>query len=433
MTCRQAAAWCALGLLAVLVSVADAAAQDEASARALRRWAAAVAEHQPGSPDASAAFTASLTFAHRYALNPAMEFFLKALRGDVASSRDAAQRQILDLALAVRRDPGVEPFIRRAAILHTDAALFANRLPIPDDYAVAPEMTARPKRQAPSALLSTRRAVMQADGRIIGQTSGDWNWPFARYLLDLLVPAASRLIAPDRDFVAAWYHAADAYLMASGNLAELRPQLQHAGMVLPDDPRILFDRACYSESFGLAYTQALRDDPTLRASREVEIEIPSEESANGEAEQLFRRVLTVDAAYSEAGVRLARLLERSGRYEDAAAEAARALASPADRQVGYLAHLVAGRAASALGRSNEALEHYTAALTLFPDAQSALVGASQAALMRSDVAASIAFAQRLGERSREPSADPWWSYRLGAGRDAAALIKALWTRMKKPS
>jgi tetratricopeptide (TPR) repeat protein len=427
MAHRQAA-WLALVLLVVLVSAADARGQDEASARALRRWVDAVVQHQPGSADASAAFTASLSFDQRLELNPAMELFVKGLRGDMRSSRDAAQRQIIDLCLALRRDPGADSFVRRAVILHTDSALFANRLPPPDESAAPPGRATR--RPPSSPLLSIRRAVTEADGRILGRTRGDWNWPFARYLLETLMPSASSQVAPDRDFVAAWYHAADAYLMASGNLAEMRPQLQQASIVLADDPHVLFDRACYSEAFGLPSMQALRDDATLRYARDIEVGIPSEDSANAEAERLFRRVIAADAGYGEAHLRLARLLERQGRYEDAAAEIARALAAPADRQGSYLAHIVAGRIDAARRRPSEALAHYSAALALFADAQSALLGASEAALMTSDVNAAVSFAQRLGPRSRELSSDPWWSYRLGAGRDAAALIGGLWTRTR---
>jgi tetratricopeptide (TPR) repeat protein len=429
MVRRQAAAF-AFGLLALLFYAPAARGQDEASAQALRRWAAAVVRHQPGSADASAAFVASLTYGQRLQLNPAMELFLKVLRGENGSRADAAQRAIADLCAAVRKDPGAEAFIRRAAVLHTDAAVFATRLPRPDESA-QPPAAARRGRQASTPLMSSRRTVMQIDGRIVGQSHADWNWGFARYLLDLLMPSAVRSIAPDRDFVALWYHAADAYLMASGNLAELRPQLDQAGGVLPDDATILFDRACYAEAFGLPYNQALRDDPTAHDRHVIAVAIPSESRANDEAEGLFRRVLAVDERSTEARVRLARLLARNGRHEEAAAEAARALASPGDRVVGFFAHLVAGRSASALGHDADALEHYTSALTLFPDAQSALVGASRAAVMTGDVGAAVSFAQRLGLRSQILSSDPWWSYRLGAGRDAAALMSAVWAQARQ--
>jgi tetratricopeptide (TPR) repeat protein len=326
----------------------------------------------------------------------------------------------------------VESFIRHAAILHTDAAVFAARLPSADQEVQAPGAAARVRAQRPTPLIANRGTVTQIDGRIVGQSRADWNWGFARYLLDLLLPSAVRTIAADREFVAAWYHAANAYLMATGNLAELRPQLQRAAAVLPDDAHILFDRACYAEAFGLAYNQAVRDDPKRSIVRSVDIEIPAESSANSEAEGLFRRVLAVDPGYGEARVRLARVLERNGRHDEAAAELTRVPAAGAgDRVVNYFAHLVAGRVVTSLERPGDALERYSAALTLFPDSQSALVGASQAAAMAGDVAKALSFTQRLGPRSRVPSADPWWSYRLGAGRDATVLMAAVWSQARE--
>jgi len=75
---RRGAAIVALVLAALCAARLDAAAQDEASARALGRWADAVLHHRPGSPDASAAFTASLTLAQRAELNPADDATLAA-------------------------------------------------------------------------------------------------------------------------------------------------------------------------------------------------------------------------------------------------------------------------------------------------------------------------------------------------------------------
>ena len=95
------------------------------------------------------------------------------------------------------------------------------------------------------------------------------------------------------------------------------------------------------------------------------------------------------------------------------------------------ADLVAGRVASAQSRFPASLEHYVSALTLFPDAQSALLGASQAAAMTGDVETALSFVHRLGSRSKAYESDPWWSYQLGSGREVKALIAALWARVEK--
>ena len=81
--------------------------------------------------------------------------------------------------------------------------------------------------------------------------------------------------------------------------------------------------------------------------------------------------------------------------------------------------------------AHESFGHYRAALAIFPDAQSALVGASQAAVMATDVPAAMTLVQKLGESTARFDADPWWNYHLGAGRDVDDLMAALWARVPK--
>ena len=75
--------------------------------------------------------------------------------------------------------------------------------------------------------------------------------------------------------------------------------------------------------------------------------------------------------------------------------------------------------------------HYQEASALYPDAQSPLVGGSQAALAASDVPAALAPVARLGARSTIFTADPSWQYHLGSGRDAEALLRALWASVPR--
>jgi len=46
----------------------------------------------------------------------------------------------------------------------------------------------------------------------------------------------------------------------------------------------------------------------------------------------------------------------------------------------------------------------------------------------SDVPAAQSFAQRIKPLPNGAPQDPWWYYRLGAGRDVDALIAIIWTR-----
>jgi tetratricopeptide (TPR) repeat protein len=416
----------------LLLAYAPAAqAQSTQSVNALRRWIDAVRAHAPGQADAAAGVAAGFTYADRLELNPAMQLFLKVMRGEAVATRTDAQRRTVELFRSVRAIPGPQEFVRRAAILHTDAAIFSDHFPAPPDDAPAPQRTAAPGRRLdpPPALLSNDRYMMHTDGRVIGEQPANWNWPFARSLLDLALGGrASQVVPDDRSFVIEWYHAVASYLFAVGNQADLRGHLQHAE-ALGDDARLLFDRGCFAETLGLSYNQALRDDAAFwDAKRHVNVDLPSEEKTDGDAERFFRRALDIDPAFAEARVRLARLLERRARFDEAATQLAQAQAS--ERVVAFYGHLVGGRVAQEQGRFTESIDHYAAAAKLYPDAQSALVGASQAAVMAADVPRALSLVQMLGERSQRFEADPWRYYSLGPGRDANDLMAALWARVK---
>ena len=421
----------ALAIVFGLLTGATAHAQTPDSASALVRWVAAVRDHKPGTADGAASVAAGLTYTERVRLNPAMQYFLKILRGDRVAVRSPAEQNIVDAFRSVRLDPGVGAFIRRAAILHTDATVFADRFPyVPDDAPAAP-----PRGLDATPLLFNQRLVKHTDGRFVGAASASWHLVFARSLIDMLFPgdAAPRdprvVTADDRRFGGEWYHATASYLLAAGNLAELKWHLEGAASVLPDDPRIVFDRGCYAEALGLPYNQVLRDDPGFqRATAQSTTVLPSEERTDEEAERLYRRALELNDQFTEARVRLARLLARRARYDDALVQLGLAQASPRTRVVAYYSELVAGRIAQALTRYPESLQHYQTAASLYPDAQSALLGASQAAVMAADPATALSFVQRLGPRSGRADADPWGVYHIGAGRDVNALLASLWSR-----
>lgn len=426
----------ALATVAALCRALPAGAQTMASAEALERWVAAVRTHEPGRPDAALQSVVSLSYGARVELNTSMTTFLERLRlhGTKLASRSKAARKVSALARGVEEDPGVNAFMERAAVLHSDAVIFTEWFPAPQDdrppasasvtTTYSRDGALRIQTQEPPPMLRDERLVLTRDGQITGQAVAAWHLPFARSLLDLT--------RGDADFLGEWYHAVAAYLFANGMNGDATGHLARAALALPDDARLLFDRASYAETLGLPIYQAVSEDPSARSPSGAGPRLPSEDRTNAEAERLYRRALEVDPWLVEARVRLARLLDHRGQQDEAAAEIAKALDAKIAGVIGFYAHIVAGRIASRQGRYDEALQAYRAASALFPDAQSARLGASQAALMAADVADTLAPLERLGAGGASFDADPWWQYQLGAGRDVNPLMIHLWARVKSP-
>ena len=462
MTIRFAIRAAAAVLLVCPATPAAAQRQTPASFATIDAWVKAVTAHVPGQPDAPAGAAVAMTYEQRRNLNTSLPLFLRVLcERDVVFTRSEFDKAITRLARATRLTVGPWVFLARAAVLHSDAVVFARRFPpAPDD--APPPAPGGGGREPP--LLTRERVTLTRDGEVYGDAPVRWHLPFARSLLDELLRPVAQLVLPaecpadaacpgddmppsvaraprvfvptrpvtpaDRAFVSEWYHAVTAYLFAQGMNGDATSHLQAAARVLPDDPRLLFDRGTYAETLGLPIYQAVRETVTARPNTFVS-RIPSEDKMNAEAEGLYRRALEIDAGYVEARVRLARLLERRARHDEAATHIAKALDAQPTGVVGFYARIVAGRVAAARRRYDEALQHYRAASTLYASAQSALLGASHAALMLADLPGTLAAIEPLGTDSARFDADPWLDYQLGAGREVNALMTELWTNASK--
>jgi tetratricopeptide (TPR) repeat protein len=399
---------------------------------ALQYWMDAVQKHRAGLRDEWLESIVRLTYRDRATLDPAMSAFLALFAGDAGQQRTAkpslVHQRALDLARTLQSGGESVLFLKRAAILHTDAAILRRRIGDIDDPTQPPIPFDVPTPRTPggppitSPLLDNRPQVLSRDGQVIGQAAADWNWPFARHIVDLVLRVAPRGEGPA--FAGEWYHTTSAFMLANGLYAEAVPHLDRAVAIVPHDARVLFDRGCIAELFGLPMHQILRGQKT-------DAGIPSRDATNADAEAWFLRALEMDGQFAEARVRFARLQDVAGRHDQALVEIDRVLATTPTGVPAYFAHLFGGRAAEALGRLDDARHHYAEASSLFPDAQSALLARSETALRAGDISGALEVTTRLGERTANRAADPWWSYHLGAGRDFPALLGSLWDQFRR--
>jgi tetratricopeptide (TPR) repeat protein len=95
--------------------------------------------------------------------------------------------------------------------------------------------------------------------------------------------------------------------------------------------------------------------------------------------------------------------------------------------------MMAGRASRVLGRYEAAATHFTEAIALFPNAQSALMAASHLSMARADADAALAALDQLSKLDDDApfNRDPWWSYRWCAGRDTDALLAPMWASVPR--
>jgi tetratricopeptide (TPR) repeat protein len=289
-------------------------------------------------------------------------------------------------------------------------------------------------------LLYRARTLVDSDGEIRDEVPRDWNWPFARTLLEPQMFKRAEVRWPTA-FVTQWYHATAAFMFRNGLYSDARMHMEDAAKMFADDPLVLFDRACLAEAHGLPLVQNVLTEGDIITLRRLEarraeyggemanvLGVPLLETTNGEAERLFRRTLSVAPSFVEARVRLARLLLLRGRNGEALDEAEAALRASPERTVRFYADMMAARASRILGRSEAAAAHFSEALGLFPDAQSALVAASHLSMSRSDIDAALAGLDPLSKVAEDApfDRDPWWAYHWGAGRDTDALLAAMW-------
>jgi len=375
-------------------SQSQAAAESKAWMPRLSSWLEAVNEHRPGSVDLPARIMGVWTEWDLYRVREDFFALVALCKREMAQSRrplvvvykDTAiafdeLRKLLGLSDEEAATANANRVLLRAAVLHGDVAML-----------VIPLLPS-------GAGCSSRATVLVKDGNNIGAGCLGVHWIHGRLLLDLLKPdkeaeATARL----------WYHASMAYMLEIGDYANADPHIEHAGLLYPADPGILFEHGVYHEGFASPFIQT--------AAQESGVDRRGARTHLDEAEGLFRKAVKENPYFVEARVHHGFVLGQLGRQTDAAGELREAAETAQGSQLRYYAQLFLGQAEESLGNRAAAGDHYRQAATLYPRAQSPRLALSLLAREIGDRAgAQQAMRQLMALPARRVlEDDPWFAY-----------------------
>ena len=415
-------------LLAVALAVAlSEAPSNERAMSMLRDWVRTVDEHTAGETDAALHSLTAWTYNDLELLQAYVEALTEVPNN--TQTRDARRRQITGIDLAVikertndlQRRGDFDRFRKRAAILHTDAAILG-AAPVVVDAPLPQSQRPRWARGEPEP----RVDVKSLDGRVEGFARANPNWQYSMSLLESL-PAA-----PRRDpFVARWYRAVGAYFANERSYADAVRHFERAQLVVPNDPLVLYGEACLQETLGAPRIQNYVRVTTLPNGLVIR-DVSSPQTHLRRAESLLRKALAADSHFVEANLRLGRVLTQLKRHEEALPYLQAAIADSLDRTVTYYAHLFSGDAALALGRLPDSRLSYEIAVALYPDSQASRLGLAAALRAAGDRPAALAAMARTLTKpaASRDSDDPWWDYYLGDAANVERLIQESWEPLR---
>jgi tetratricopeptide (TPR) repeat protein len=270
----------------------------------------------------------------------------------------------------------------QVAMLHTDLAMATGDL------------------ANPAGRRTAATAIQLRDGREVVVSNLSVHWTIAREAIAMVLPASVGTFAARQ-----WYHATMAYLQNERNYAALLPHVETARATLPADALAWLTSGVAYENLAAPAVQVA----VTESGSSAKVEQPAILLVR--AETMLRRALTLDATSEETRLRLGRVLDLSGRHEEAAAMlivAEKRLTSP---ELQYYAALFAGRAAAASGQAEDARRAYERAMALFPRAQSPRLALAEMAWRGGNQGLAQSGLRTLfvtagGDRS----ADPWWVY-----------------------
>ena len=376
----------------------------------LERWAEAVERHQPGEADAAlqsldswaatdlAELKTSVLSVVTLMRDPSARMFFRVVASGRAPQVLYGPRELRRLmAVAAHLAPlGDNHVLKRAAMLHTDAALDA-------------------RADATGSRRRTELFVFRfSDGQELGQVDSIGHWDMARFVLDLVKPDKNA-IRPDPgsdDWVRRWYGTAISYMLARMQFAV--STTNRALDIFRDDAEVLYLAGVMHETLASpAVQEAFRGtDYYLRSS----LGLSSRRGELNAAEDLLGRAVKLNPAFAQARLHLGHVLAEQGEHKKALTELAQALTGIKNPDLLYYGHLFSGRSAAALGQTAAARDAFEQAARLKPSAQSPLLALSQLAYGRGDTGEAAAMLARLEGLPELEGGDPWWIYNTMVGR-----------------
>ncbi len=419
-------------MLPLLLAVQLAGVPPPARADVMTKWVEAVEVHRPGGIDAAAERVRGLDAIE---LNGVIEdlhtvlklmrrpretvFYPFRLRGASANRlvpiRYSADqlRTLREIArLTAARGDG-DRLVKRAAVLHTDLAMFAGR-------------DGRPVPNRPAGTLQ-RTTVFVEDGQQVALVSAVDHWEVARRLLDTVG------FSPDRDDpdpqrdqdVRLWYRATAALLV--GNHQVDLPHFADAERVFPEDADILFLAGSVRDMASAPGVYATLAGARGPGGSVMNLESQANEMRN--AESLLKRALAANPGHAEARLRFGRILARLNRLEAAERELRAAILATAEPLLLYYGHLFLGSVLDARRDTAGARAAYERAGALAPDAQSPRLALSQLLARAGDRSGAMDVLKPFLAPAADERADPFWVYYISAGRGADQLMTQMYGRL----
>jgi tetratricopeptide (TPR) repeat protein len=372
---------------------------------ALLEWTAAVRQHDPGQSDQALSTITAWTYDDIEKMRPLLEKLVDAPtntnyeRGRRRSRLSPRDMEAIREALKLRGGMDFDTFRRRAAILHTDAALLG------DPPKVFRQPTTDPRGALPLNSGARRVNVRSFDGRFESLEYSNPHWDLAMDMLDAL-PAS-----PRDPFVGQWYAAIGTHLVQRRQFADALVHFNRARPLVPDDPRVLYSEARLHETLGSPAIQNYIHVTVQINGMSIRGVAPARTELR-RAEELLQRALGADPSFVAARLRLGRVIMGQQRWDEGLRQVQQVLDETRDKALTYYGNLFGGDAGLALGNPGEARRSYERALRLFPDSQSARLGLAAAlgsAGQRGEsVTAILPTLTKLPEGRAED--DPWWIY-----------------------